>query len=404
MQVAVFEYSLNKINTAVPSSSGGIIILCNKKTQRMETATAKAKNKTTPAFTVKGYGASGDLIGGKTLKPMEIERNKPKANEVLIEVLYCGVCHSDIHQVTNDWKNTIYPCVPGHEIVGRVTEAGSGVTKFKTGDVVGVGCMIDSCKSCQSCRDGEEQFCLGEHGPTMTYNGYFKPDGSGFNTFGGYSTHVVVREDFVLNIPDALDIKSAAPILCAGVTTYSPLKHWNVKAGDKVGIIGIGGLGHMAVMIAKAMGASVTAITTKEEKRSIALELGADDVLISDDEAAMKAQEISFDFLLCTIPDPFDINPYVCLLKPRASLVTVGLLAPYKAPLNNMEVAKFARSVGGSLIGGIAETQEVLDFCAEHKIAPLVEMITIQGINEAFEKIVDEDVRFRYVIDMQSLK
>ena len=369
----------------------------------METATSKAKNTTTPAFTVKGYGASGDLIGGKTLKPMEVERHQPKSNEVLIEVLYCGVCHSDIHQVENDWKNTIYPCVPGHEVIGRITEAGSGVTKFKVGDTVGVGCMIDSCKSCQSCQDGEEQYCLAPTGPTMTYNGYLKADGSGFNTFGGYSTHVVVREDFVLDIPDALDIKSAAPILCAGITTYSPLKHWGVKAGDKVGVIGIGGLGHMGVMIAKAMGATVTAITTHEEKRSVALELGADDVLISEDKKAMTAHDVSFDFLLCTIPDSFDISPYVCLLKPRGTIVTVGLLGPYKAPLNNMEVAKFARSVAGSTIGGIAETQEVLEFCAEHNIAPHVEMVNIQDINDTYKKVLDADVRFRYVIDMQSL-
>lgn len=370
----------------------------------METATSKVKTKSTPAFTVKGYGASGDLIGGKSLKPMQIERNKPEANEVLIEVLYCGVCHSDIHQVANDWKNTIYPCVPGHEVIGRVTETGSGVKKFNTGDIVGVGCMIDSCKSCASCRGGEEQFCLAPTGPTMTYNGYFKADGSDFNTFGGYSTHLVVREDFVLNIPDALDIKSTAPILCAGVTTYSPLKHWGVKAGDKVGIIGIGGLGHMGVMIAKAMGASVTAITTHEEKRAAALDLGADDVLISEDKEAMMKHEVSFDFLLCTIPDPFDINPYVCLLKPRGSIVTVGLLGAYKAPLNNMEVAKFARSVAGSIIGGIAETQEVLNFCAQHNIAPHVEMVNIQDINEVYDKVLDADVRFRYIIDMQSLK
>lgn len=370
----------------------------------METATSKATNATTPAFTVKGYGASGDLIGGKTLKPIEIERNEPRPNEVLIEVLYCGVCHSDIHQVENDWKNTVYPCVPGHEIIGRVTAAGSRVTKFSVGDTVGVGCMIDSCKSCASCRNGEEQYCLAPTGPTMTYNGYFKADGSGFNTFGGYSTHVVVREEFVLSIPNALDVKRAAPILCAGITTYSPLKHWGVKAGDKVGVIGIGGLGHMGVMIAKALGANVTAITTKKGKKDAALALGADEVLLSEDDEAMKRHDVSFDFLLCTIPDPFDISPYVCLLKPRGTIVTVGLLGPYKAPLNNMEVAKFARSVAGSTIGGIAETQEVLNFCAEHGIAPQVEMIRIQDINDAYKKVLDEDVRFRYVIDMQSLK
>lgn len=351
-----------------------------------------------------GYGASGTILVGKKLGPMEFERTPPKQDEMLIEVLYCGVCHSDLHQVNNDWANTIYPCVPGHEIVGKVVTTGTDVSKFKVGDIVGVGCMIDSCKKCESCQEGEEQFCEGPVGPTMTYNGYFKPDGSGYNTFGGYSTNLVVKEDFVLKIPAGLDITKAAPILCAGITTYSPLKHWNVKAGDKVGIIGIGGLGHMAIMIAKAMGAKVTAITTDEEKREEALELGAEEVLVSSDKAAMKEHESKFDFMLCTIPDPFDINPYVSLLKRRSSLITVGLLAPYKQPLNNMEVAKMARSVGGSLIGGVAETQEVLDFCAKHNILPEVEMINIQDINDAFKKMANEEVRFRYVIDMKSLK
>jgi uncharacterized zinc-type alcohol dehydrogenase-like protein len=355
-------------------------------------------------LTVKAYGASGDLIGGKMLKPMEVEHQQPEADEVLIEVLYCGVCHSDIHQVNNDWKNTIYPCVPGHEIIGKITKAGSSVTKFKEGEIVGVGCMINSCKQCDSCKAGEEQFCLGPVGPTMTYNGYFKPDGSGYNTFGGYSTHIVSHADFVLKISDKLKISAAAPILCAGVTTYSPLKRQGIKAGDSVGIIGIGGLGHMGVMIAKAMGAKVTAITTREEKRSDALALGADDVLVSENEDEMKSHELCFDYLLCTIPYSFDVNPYVCLLKPHGNLVTVGLLGPYKKPNNNMEVAKMGRSVGGSLIGSVAETQEVLDFCAAHNILPHIEMINIEEINDAFEKVKNEEVRFRYVIDMKSLK
>lgn len=353
---------------------------------------------------VKGYGASGSLIGGKTLEPVIIEHDKPKADEVLIEVLYCGVCHSDVHQVNNDWKNTIYPCVPGHEIIGRVAEVGPEVTKFKVGDTVGVGCMIDSCGECKSCKSGDEEFCLGPVGMTMTYNGYWKPDGSGYNTFGGYSTHIVAHEHFVLNIPEKLDIKAAGPILCAGVTTYSPLKHRGIKAGDKVGIIGIGGLGHMGVMIAKAMGAHVIAITTSEDKRSEALALGADDVLISDDEDAMKAYETYFDFLLCTIPEVFDVNDYIPLLGPRGALVTVGLLAPYESPTNNMNVAKYSTSVGASLIGSVAETQEVLDFCAEHNIAPHIKLINIEEINDAFEKIKDQEIKFRYVIDLQSLK
>ncbi len=356
------------------------------------------------SFTVKAYGASGSLFGGKTLEPIDVERNKPTADEVLIEILYCGVCHSDIHQVHNDWKNTIYPCVPGHEIVGRVVETGPQVTKFKTGSIVGVGCMVDSCGTCLSCAQGEENYCLSETGPTMTYNGDFTTDGSGFNTFGGYSTHITVQESFVLDIPETLDMAKVAPILCAGVTTYSPLKRANVKAGDKVGIIGIGGLGHMAVKIAKAMSAHVTAITTREEKREAALQLGADAVLISEDDDAMQAHTYAFDFLLCTIPYAFDVNPYISLLKPHGNLVTVGLIGPYDKPTNNMEVAKMNRTVGGSLIGSIAETQEVLEFCARHQILPDVEMIVMQDINNAFEEIKNEDVRFRFVIDMASLK
>lgn len=355
-------------------------------------------------FKVPAYGASGSLLGGKTLKPMEVERKAPEHDELLIDILYTGVCHSDIHQVNNDWANTIYPCVPGHEIIGRVKQAGSGVTKFKEGDIVGVGCMVDSCKHCEPCNHGEEQYCQGPVGPTMTYNGYFNPDGSGYNTFGGYSTQVTVQESFVLSIPESLDIKAAAPILCAGITTYSPLKRANIKPGDKVGVIGIGGLGHMGVQIAKAMGAEVTAITTSKEKKDEALKLGADTVLLSDDKDAMKENEISFNFLLCTIPYEFDVNPYVCLLKPHGSLVTVGLLGPYDKPLDNMEVAKLGRSVGGSLIGGVAETQEVLDFCAQHNILPETQMINIEDINDAFDKIKNEDVRFRYVIDMDSLR
>jgi uncharacterized zinc-type alcohol dehydrogenase-like protein len=362
------------------------------------------ETQTTEKIAAKGYGASGNLIGGETLELMEFERDAPKDYEVLIEVLYCGVCHSDVHQVENDWKNTIYPCVPGHEIIGKITYAGSAVTKFKVGDIVGVGCMIDSCKTCSACHEGEEQFCEHPHGPTMTYNGYFVADGTDFNTFGGYSNNLVVRDDFVLSIPENLDIAKAAPILCAGVTTYSPLKHWNVKAGDKVAVVGIGGLGHMGVMIAKAMGAEVTAITTQEDKRELARQLGADNVIVSENEDEMKQYEKYFNFILVTIPDPFDITPYISLIHRRGSLVTVGLLAPYKEPLNNMELASQARSVGGSLIGGIAETQEVLDFCAEHNILPQVEMINIEDINDAYDKVKNEDVRFRYVIDMKSLK
>lgn len=361
----------------------------------------------------KAYGASGSFFGS-SLSEMDIEREPPKADEVLIDILYCGVCHSDLHQIKNDWHNTVYPCVPGHEIVGRVMEVGASVTRYKVGDIVGVGCMIDSCGICKSCTElAEEQYCEGPNGWLATYNGPMTPakeaeTGTNMygrdNTFGGYSERIVVKEKFVLRIPDGLDIKAAAPILCAGVTTYSPLRHWGVQAGQHVAIAGLGGLGHMAVQLAKAMGAKVTVISHEKGKEDAAKVLGADVVLISTDKDAMEAAELSFDLMLVTIPDPFDINPYVSLLKRDGALVTVGLLGPYKAPLMNMEVAMQRRSISGSLIGSLAETQEVLDFCAEHRIAPEVEIINIQDINDAMKKMSEGEVRFRYVIDMASLK
>ncbi|WP_375443790.1 NAD(P)-dependent alcohol dehydrogenase [uncultured Fibrella sp.] len=353
----------------------------------------------------KAFGTSRSLINSlNALSVMEIERQAPKSDEVLIEILYCGVCHSDLHQIRNDWGNTIWPCVPGHEIIGKVVQAGPAVTKFKEGDTVGVGCMIDSCGQCDSCHEGLEQYCEGPVSFTATYNGPMKPDGSGYNTFGGYSTHITVKESFVLSIPDSLDITRSAPILCAGITTYSPLRHWNVQPGQSVGVVGIGGLGHMAVKLAKAMGATVTAITRQEEKRTAAEQLGADAVLVSADDNAMTAAELSFDLILSTIPDAYDLNPYVNLLKRDGKLIIVGVLGPFKEPTNNMQVATHRRSVGGSLIGGIKETQEVLDFCAEHNIMPDVELIQMQEINDAFDRMEKEDVRFRYVIDMKSLK
>ena len=350
----------------------------------------------------KAYGATGSVFN--SLSEMEIERQAPKADEVHIDILYCGVCHSDLHQVKNDWHNTIYPCVPGHEIVGRVIEAGSAVTKFKTGDLVGVGCMIDSCGTCPACQEKEENYCEGPVSWTATYNGYMKPQNKDFNTFGGYSTNIVVKESFVLRIPESLDAKAVAPILCAGITTYSPMKHWNVGPGQSVAVVGIGGLGHMAVQIARALGATVTAVTRTKEKQAEAEKLGAHEVLISSDSKAMEAHELKFDFILITIPDAFEVNDYVKLAKRNGVITTVGLLGPYKGPLNNQEVAMHRRSIAGSIIGGIAETQEVLEFCAEHNILPEVEMIKIQDINDAFDKMNDEEVRFRYVIDMASLK
>lgn len=351
---------------------------------------------------VKGYGASNSIFSG--LSEMEIERHAPKDDEVQIDIFYCGVCHSDLHQVKNDWGNTLYPCVPGHEIVGRIVRKGSGVSKFQEGDIVGVGCMIDSCGVCPACQEKEENYCEGPVSWTATYNGPMKPDGSGYNTYGGYSTSIVVKESFLLHIPDALDIKAAAPILCAGVTTYTPLKHWNIKEGDKVGVVGLGGLGHMAVKLATAMGADVTVITTNKDKLADAVQLGARHTILSTDADQIKQHELSLDFLLITIPDAFDVNDYVTLLRRDGAIVTVGLLGPYKAALNNMEVAMHRRTVSGSIIGSIAETQEVLDFCAQHNILPEIEMIRMQDINKAYDQMQDEEVRYRFVIDMQSLK
>ncbi len=355
----------------------------------------------------KGYGAKSSIINSlNSLNRMDFERQEPKADEVHIDILYCGVCHSDLHQVKNDWGNSLYPCVPGHEVVGRIINAGSAVTKFKTGDIVGVGCMIDSCGHCNPCKDGKENYCQGPVSWTATYNGYIKPDpkAEAFNTFGGYSDNIVVKESFLLKIPASLDVKAVAPILCAGVTTYSPLKHWGVKAGDKVGIVALGGLGHMAVKLAVAMGAEVTVFTTDEEKATDALGFGAKKVVLSTDEDAMKAEEKSLDFLLITIPEPFDLTPYISLMNLDGAIVTVGLLGEYKKPLNNMNLAMSRITVGGSVIGGIAETQEVLDLCAAHNILPQTKLINIQDINDAYKDMLNNDVQYRYVIDMQSLK
>ncbi|MBO0936683.1 NAD(P)-dependent alcohol dehydrogenase [Fibrella sp. HMF5335] len=356
----------------------------------------------------KAYGASRSLINSfNMVSRMNIERDKPKADEVAIDILYCGVCHSDLHQIKNDWGNTLYPCVPGHEIVGKVSAVGLNVTTYKVGDTVGVGCMIDSCGQCASCQEGVQQYCEGPSSFLATYNGFQQPNPLEINkknTFGGFSTSIVVKESFVLRIPDKLDIKAAAPILCAGVTTYSPMKHWGVKAGDKVGVVGLGGLGHMAVQLAKAMGAEVTVITSTETKKGAAEALGAHHVILSSDIKAMNAAELSLNFILSTIPDPYDINEYIKLLKRDGSLVVVGVLAPFSKATNNMEVALHRRSVAGSLIGSIQETQEVLDFCAEHNLAPEIELIPIQAVNQAFDRMEKEDVRFRFVIDMQTLK
>ena len=345
---------------------------------------------------VKAYAASSKTA---ELEPLKIERRDITTEDVEIDILYCGVCHSDIHTVKNDWKNSQYPVVPGHEIIGRVTKVGANVSNFKEGDLVGVGCMVDSCQECQSCKEDLEQYC--ENGATYTYNS--KDKHLGGHTFGGYSEKVVVDKKFVLNIPENLDIEAVAPLLCAGITTFSPLNHWNVKKGDKVGVIGLGGLGHMGIKFAHAMGAHVVMITTSPGKSEDAKKLGADEVLISKDDEQMKAHANSFDFLLNTVPVGHDVNPYVGLLKRDATMVLVGAIEPLD-PIHGGGLIASRKSIAGSLIGGIKETQEMLDFCGKHNIVSDVEMIDIQNINEAYERVQNSDVKYRFVIDMKSLK
>jgi alcohol dehydrogenase (NADP+) len=347
--------------------------------------------------------AYGNNHSFTSLGPLSIDRREVTADDVQIDILYCGVCHSDIHQARNEWMNTVYPCVPGHEIVGRVTAVGTNVTKFSVGETVAVGCMVDSCLHCEPCQEGEEQYCQGPHGCTMTYNGPMKPDKT--NTFGGYSQMIVVKEHFVLKVPPNLELPGVAPILCAGVTTYSPLRHWKVKEGDHVAIIGFGGLGHMATKLAVAMGAQVTVISRTPEKAADALRFGAQKFVLSTDKDAMKALELQFDFMLSTIPTAHNVNPYVTLLKKDATLAVVGCLTPFALPTDNSEVAFHRRNLAGSLIGGIAETQEVLDFCGKHNIVSEVEIIPIERINDAFHRVNESDVRYRFVIDVaNSLK
>ncbi|WP_373074509.1 NAD(P)-dependent alcohol dehydrogenase [Zeaxanthinibacter enoshimensis] len=345
---------------------------------------------------IKAYGARDKTAD---LEPMTIKRREVGPKDVKIEITYCGVCHSDIHQVRNDWKNSVYPVVPGHEIIGHVVAVGKDVKKFKEGQLVGVGCMVDSCRECSACKDDLEQYC--ENGMVPTYNG--KDKHLGGHTFGGYSEMVVVDQDFVLTIPDNLDQKAVAPLLCAGITTFSPLNHWGVKEGDKVGIIGLGGLGHMGIKFANAMGAHVVMITTSPDKAKDAKRLGAHEVLISKDEEAMKEHTGSFDFLLNTVPVGHDINPYINLLKRDATMVLVGAIEPLDA-VHGGGLVMGRKRVAGSLIGGIAETQEMLDFCGEHNIVSDVEIINMDNINEAYDRVTSSDVKYRFVIDMNSLK
>ena len=333
------------------------------------------------------------------LVPFEMERRNLLEDDVLIDILFCGICHSDIHTVHSDWGPANYPVVPGHEIIGRVVNVGNKVSKYKIGDLVGVGCMVDSCKHCNSCNENLEQYC--ENKATYTYNSADKISG-GF-TYGGYSDKIVVKESFVLSIPENIDAAAAAPLLCAGITTWSPLQHWKVKAGDRVGVIGLGGLGHMAIKLAYALGAQVVMITTSPEKGKDAQKLGAGEVLISTDAAAMKANLKSFDFLINTIPVGHDVNPYLLLLKRDATMVMVGAIEPLTAA-NSSLLVNTRRSIAGSLIGGIKETQEMLDFCGKHNIVSEIELINIQDINTAYKRMLKSDVKYRFVIDMQSLK
>ncbi len=334
------------------------------------------------------------------LVPFEFERREPGAHDVQIEILYCGICHSDLHQIHNDWSNSIYPMVPGHEIVGRVVKVGAHVGKLKVGDLAGVGCMVDSCRQCPACQEDLEQYCA--EGATLTYNDHER--GNDKLTFGGYSDLIVVEERFVVKIPNSLDLKAVAPLLCAGITTYSPLRHWNVGPGQKVGVIGLGGLGHMGIKFAKALGAHVVMITTSPEKGKDASRLGADEILLSRDADAMAAHASSFDFLLDTIPVPHDLNPYVALLKRDRTLAIVGVLTELSPPLNGFSLIGGRKNVSGSAIGGMAETQEMIDFCAEHGIVSDVEMVTIQNVNSAYERLQKNDVKYRFVIDMASLR
>ena len=333
------------------------------------------------------------------LAPYRFERRDPREHDVVIDILYCGVCHSDVHTVRDEWGQGKYPIVPGHEIIGRVTAVGKGVTKFKVGDMAGVGCMVDSCRECASCKEDLEQFC--EKGATFTYASKDRHDGT--VTQGGYSSQVVVDEAFTLHISDKLDPAAAAPLLCAGITTYSPLKHWKVGKGSKVGVVGLGGLGHMALKLAHAFGATVVQFTTSESKRADALRLGADDVVLSNNAEQMKAHAGTFDFILDTVSAKHDLDVYLQMLKREGTMTLVGV------PDKPAELAAGAlifgrRSLDGSLIGGIAETQEMLDFCAEHGIVSEIEKIDIQNINEAYERMLKSDVKYRFVIDMASLK
>ena len=346
---------------------------------------------------IKAFGAAS---AEADLAQIIIKRRTVTPKDVEIEILYCGVCHSDLHTVRNDWGGTIYPVVPGHEIVGKVTKVGGDVDKFKVGDFVGVGCLVDSCRTCDSCKKDLEQYCL--TGFTGTYNGHEKYLGT--QTFGGYSEKIVVDEHFVLKVPNNLDPAAVAPLLCAGITTWSPLKHWNVKEGSKVAVVGLGGLGHMAIKLAKGLGASVTLFSRTASKTKDGKKLGADEVVISTDAAQMESVAGKFDLIIDTVPYIHDVNPYVATLSISGTLVLVGYLGELDPMLNSVPMILGRKSVAGSVIGGIAETQELLDFCGKRNIVSEIEIINMQNINEAYKRMLKSDVKYRFVIDMASLK
>ena len=333
------------------------------------------------------------------LAPFRFERRDPRPDDVTIEILYCGVCHSDLHQARNDWNNSIYPMVPGHEIIGRVVGVGPDVTRFRQGDHVGVGCMVNSCLRCDACDDGLEQYC--RCGSTYTYNAL---DREGAPTYGGYSDRIIVKEKFVLKAPEGLDLKGAAPLLCAGITTWSPLRHWKVGRNSKVAVVGLGGLGHMAFKLAKALGAHVSLITRSPGKTQDARRLGADEIVLSTDEAQMAGATGKFDLIIDTVPYTHDVNLYMQTLTINGTLVPVGYLGGLEPAVNTVPMIMGRKSVAGSLIGGIAETQEMFDFCGKHGIVSDIEVIKIQDINEAYERLLRSDVKYRFVIDMASLK
>jgi len=347
-------------------------------------------------FSVKAYGATSKE---SDLKEMKIDRREITSKDVEIDILYCGVCHSDLHTARNDWGGTKYPSVPGHEIIGKITKIGSDVTKFKVGDLAGVGCIVDSCGTCESCKKDLEQYCL--NGFTGTYNG--KDLHLGGHTFGGYSEKVVVDEDYVLKVPSNLDLAAVAPLLCAGITTWSPLRHWNVGPESKVAVVGLGGLGHMAIKLAKGLGAEVTLFSRTPEKAEDAKKLGADHVIISTDEEQMNSVKGKFDLIVDTVPYDHDVKPYVATLNINGTHVLVGFIGKMEEALMTPALIMGRRSVAGSVIGGIAETQEMLDFCGEHNIVSEIEIIKMQDINEAYERMLKSDVRYRFVIDMKSL-